>query len=675
MNNSPTLYINLAILLSGLITYGLLLNLYGYLRIPQKEALSLLLFSCAAFIYIISDTFALFFAFIKPVIGITRFFVIINEISILLFLTVGPYFLDKIIALKPKQKIINRMLFWIGAAATILIGSITLFYNDIFIVCTEQGNPERIVCHTNINPLLILRSIMLTLYLFYMTAQILLSIISKNFFNPVRNILIGLIILCYFAVTYLYNIIFNNNQAFPYPHLALGIILFILFMNFGSVDLFVSYIKKLNTVKNDLNRVLHYDTELGIPNRMGFINDLQSELNKIASTGGNFSLIFVDIDDFQSLNECFGQNIGDEILKMLAKRLTEYFTYVGALYRIGGDEFVLLLKNIKSEEELKNLAGKITASLRNSFSISGVSYTITASMGILQIPNDGKDPDTILNNAYAVIQSSKKIKNTYTVFTTELTDSASMKIHAVNLLRNSINRDEFTLYYQPIVDKNKKVKHVESLLRCTNADTSIGGPGMYIPLLEEAGLINEIDNMVLRKAFHDMEMRIKRRFGLSINLSADQIVNPAYSNFLSSFTRQHGIENQNIILEVTENILIQNILAGRENILKLKEKGFRIAIDDFGKGFSSLTYLVELPVDILKMDIVFVQSVPGDSKKEAMVKYIIEMAHSLNMKIIAEGFEQKEQFDFFKSLGCDFYQGYYFSKPLPIDELLAKYPA
>jgi polar amino acid transport system substrate-binding protein len=250
-----------------------------------------------------------------------------------------------------------------------------------------------------------------------------------------------------------------------------------------------------------------------------------------------------------------------------------------------------------------------------------------------------------------------------------------MKIHAVNLLRNSINRDEFMLYYQPIVDKNKKVKHVESLLRCTNADTSIGGPGIYIPLLEEAGLIKEIDNMVLRKAFHDMEIRIKKRFGLSINLSADQIVNPAYSNFLSSFTRQHGIENQKIILEVTENILIQNILAGRENILKLKEKGFRIAIDDFGKGFSSLTYLVELPVDILKMDIVFVQSVPGDSKKEAMVKYIIEMAHSLNMKIIAEGFENKEQFDFFKSLGCDFYQGYYFSKPLPIDELLAKYPA
>jgi EAL domain-containing protein (putative c-di-GMP-specific phosphodiesterase class I) len=180
--------------------------------------------------------------------------------------------------------------------------------------------------------------------------------------------------------------------------------------------------------------------------------------------------------------------------------------------------------------------------------------------------------------------------------------------------------------------------------------------------------------MVIRKAFHDMEMRIKNKFSIGINLSANQLVNPAYSDFLSSFARQHGIENKQIILEVTESLLMQNIYAGHDNILKLKNNGFKIAIDDFGKGFSSLTYLAELPVDILKMDIVFVHSVPGDSKKEAMVKYIIEMAHSLNLKVIAEGFELPEQFEFFKGLGCDLYQGYYFSRPMPLDKLLAQYP-
>jgi polar amino acid transport system substrate-binding protein len=305
----------------------------------------------------------------------------------------------------------------------------------------------------------------------------------------------------------------------------------------------------------------------------------------------------------------------------------------------------------------------------------GGSYLVTASICVLQVPRDGDNSEVILKNAYSVIRSAKKIKNTYEVFTRELLDVSFNKINVVNLLRDSINRDLFTLFYQPIVDSNEKLVYAEALLRCVNTDAGlpVGGPGMLFPLIEEAGLAKEVDNMVIRKAFHDMEMHIKKSFNISINLSTNQLINPGYGEFLSSFASQHGIENRQIILEVTENRLMKNLSAGRECLRMLQTRGFTIAIDDFGTGFSSLAYLAELPVDIIKIDMVFVQSVPGDAKKEAMARHIVGLAHSLNLKVIAEGFETREQFDFFREMGCDLFQGYLFSLPVPLRELIAEY--
>jgi diguanylate cyclase (GGDEF)-like protein len=681
MNNFPSLYITLTILFSGFVTYALLQYLYRYFRTPQKETLILLFFNCIAFIYVISDAFALFFNSVKPTNDIVHFFIIIKELVLLLFFIITPYFIDNILNLEAKQKLVNQILLWAGITLTVIIGSIIILSPDILITGIINDNPDNylsFIYRKNISLLLAIRNIILIIYLLYMIAMLLFSKLYRKHFTPIKNTLFGLIILCYFAMTYLYSTLFTGNDTgfgnIPYPHFSLGITLFIVFIDFGSIDMAIIYNKRFNIVRNNLHRILYNDETLGIPNRMAFIRDIQSELNKIETTGGNFSLIFMDIDDFRSLNECYGQNIGNEILKLLTHRLIEYFNLEGMLYRIGGDEFVLFLKEINTDEEVKTLARKIVASFRNSFSVSGIPYLITASLGILQIPHDGKDTDNILNNAYNVIRSAKKNKNTFAIFTEELIDNSSMKINIVNLLRSSINRDQFTLFYQPIMDFNGKIVHAECLLRCTNNDPLIGGPGKFIPLMEEAGLSKELDNMVIRKAFHDMEMNIGKKLSIGINLSTNQLLNPKFSDFLSSFAQQHGIEKRQIILEVTESNLINNLKLGRESLMKLKNSGFIMAIDDFGSGFSSLAYLAELPVDILKIDMVFVQSVPGDSKKEAIAKHIIELAHSLNLKVIAEGFELPEQADFFKGLGCDLYQGYYFSRPLPLNELLAKYP-
>ena len=405
----------------------------------------------------------------------------------------------------------------------------------------------------------------------------------------------------------------------------------------------------------------------------GFKKDLETKLDDLEDGDNCITLIFIDIDDFQNINESYGESMGNELLKMLASRMKDNFSLAGRLYRIGGDEFVYLLENEGSEDNAGAFASKIITSLRNPFLLSGESYMMTVSIAILLIPRDGKDLESVMNNAYSTIRSAKKTKNTYKFFSSDLLEKTSQKIHTVNLLRNCISRDEFVLHYQPVVDVNGKIFYAESLLRCTNNNPSIGGPGNFVPLIQKAGLMKELDNLVVSKAFYDMEMKIKYKFNLGINLSSGQLGNPAYADFLSSFAKQHGIEPRRLILEITESTLVENIHLAHESLAELKRNGFLIAIDDFGKGFSSLTYLAELPVDILKIDMAFVHEIPGDAKKETLVKYIIELGKSLNLTVLAEGFELPEQVDFFKKNGCGLFQGYYFSRPMPLEELLEKY--
>jgi len=609
-----------------------------------------------------------------------RFFVSVREFSSVTFLIIVPYLSVRVLILNQFVNKINRILLGSGIIISVVIIATALWKPELF---TGQLNNairydhRQIVAIQKFKPLYLFKNIMLMIYLVYGITVFLYSDIHNRTLLPVKKILIGLVILLYFALSGLYSILFFNSDygyvSYYYPHISTGIVIFLLFISFEITDAFTDYISQLIKNKNKLKRIVYDDPYLGLPNRNSFLDILQLKLNDLKDKDKHISLIFIDIDDFQHVNESFGEKTGDEILKLFSMRLLDHFAGEGALYRIGGDDFVIILDGIWSEDETGNLAGKIISSLRNPFYIAGKSYLVTASLGIILVPRDGDNITTILGNAYSVIRSAKHTKNTFNVFSRDMVNNSSKRINMVNLLRTSISTDQFVMYYQPVVDADEKVVYAESLLRCTNPDPSISGPGKFIPLMERAGLMKDIDDMVIKKTFHDMELRIKKQFNISINLSSNQLVNPLYSDFLSSFAVQQGIDPGQIILEVIENTLIENFDAGRKSLLKLKEKGFKIAIDDFGKGFSSLSYLAELPLDILKIDMAFVESVPGDPKKEAIAGHIIELAHSLGLKVVAEGFEDRKQFEFFRDLGCDNFQGYYFSRPLPLDEFLMKY--
>lgn len=679
MNNIPFLYFIFTVLFAGIAVCALLQFSYTYSILRRKETFLSLLFSFTVLTYISADALALVFSYFLPHAGSAAFFLIFRETFMLVFPVVLLAYIGKFPGQGRTINKLNSILFWCAVAGLLIISSAAIFRPGMMI-SGLTGNSVPIykvyIQGSDMGPLFVIKNIILVACTVYSLFIILNFGLVRQDIYSARYIIAGMLIIAYFISFYVYSSIFSpdgHGGSSIIPSFSLGIVSSLLFITWGRVKIVVEKADQMEMEKTVLEFSIYNDIALKIPGRIAFQKDLQDEVARVESDAAELFIVFFDIDDFRSLNECYGESVGDEILKMLVERLIELFSPGGSIYRIGGDEFALLLWDSGSIEDACDIAGKIITCLRNPFRVSGITCMITASAGVLQVPKDGRDVSTILSNAYRVIGSAKKTKNTYQVFTQDLADVTSRKIHAVNILRNSIVRNDFALFYQPIVDSNKRLVHAEALLRYTGTDRSIGAPDKYLPILEDAGLMKEVDNMVVHKAFQDMEMKIRNRFSTSINLSTSQLVDPAYSGFLSSFAAQHGIDKGLITLEVTEDRLMENISSGRESLSRLKESGFRIAIDDFGKGFSSLTYLAELPVDILKMDMVFTQSVPGNSRKEAMVRHILELAHSLDLQVIAEGFETQEQFEFFRGLGCDLFQGYYFSRPVPVDELIAKY--
>ncbi len=677
MEQIQILHFGLTLVFSGFILYALMQSLFMYIRVPGKETVALMALCVVSFFYMAADVLSFVFTLVLKRDAAAYFFVSLRELTPLLFLIVFPYYLDHVLEFKGRLKSINRFSLLIGIAIGLGIAASVAVNPDLLVKYGAAGPGIGGIAAHQKGPLIVIRNLVILAYLVYVITAILITAIRRETGFPGKNVLAGLVILSYFAFTGVYSLLFAPDGAVAtyrdFPYIGLGIAILILFMGFGVMDLFVDFFGRLKHATDDYRSELYYDAEMETRNRIGFRKDLKSELDAAAGTGSGFYLVSFDVDDFQNINELYGEGFGDSLLKMLARRLREAFPGKGTLYRIGGDEFAFILEGIKDDGEAGTFAAEIMSSLKNPFAVSGIPCTLTVSIAILRAPRDGGDVNTIMRNAYATIRSVKKTKNSFEFFDGKLLEGASGKIRAVDLLRNCISRGEFYMVYQPVVDAGGTIRYAEALVRCSNTDPTIGGPDKFIPLIEKAGMMKDLDNLVVRASFYDIEMKMKKRFAVSINMSAAQLVDQSYGDFLSLFAKQHGIEPRNIILEITENNLVENMNLARESLSELKKNGFAVAIDDFGKGFSSLSYLAELPVDIIKIDKAFVDSVPGDPKKETMARYIMDLGHSLNLKVVAEGFEQPEQVEFFKGLGCDLYQGYYFSRPLRLQDLMGKY--
>lgn len=419
----------------------------------------------------------------------------------------------------------------------------------------------------------------------------------------------------------------------------------------------------------------NYDTLTDLPNRMLAFDRLEQALAAAKRNGTRVVLMVLDLDQFKLANDTLGHNLGDELLIDVARRLRTCVRESDTFARLGGDEFLVVLPGIDDVRHAERITEKLLKVFVEPFVIGEQEVYLTASIGITLYPDDGEEPNTLLRNADSAMFEAKGYgRNVYRFFTSGMNAMAAERMFLESRLRHALERNEFVLYYQPIVALDSgRIVGAEALLRWFNPDLGLVSPERFIPLAEETGLIISLGEWVLRTACRAVCAWSEagcEPIQVAVNVSGKQFRDSGLFAAVRHALNDAGLPVERLKLEITESSLVAGDIADVVRLLsELRQQGMGLAIDDFGTGYSSLAYLKRYPLDTLKIDKSFVRDV-GPAGDGNLVKAMIAMAHGLGMTVVAEGVETREQLAFLRENGCDFVQGYLFSKPVPEAEML-----
>lgn len=413
------------------------------------------------------------------------------------------------------------------------------------------------------------------------------------------------------------------------------------------------------------------DTLTGLPNRFLFSDRLRYALDQARRRHRSVAVMYLDIDRFKLVNDTLGHATGDELLRAVAERLRTTVRADDTIARLGGDEFAIILPEINRPEDAGRVATKVMDALRAPFVVDGHQLYATASIGISIFPNDANDVAPLLKNADAALYRAKELgRNMVQMFAASMNERYRRRLDLEQRLRRAVEMSELVLYYQPVVDRlTRKIRSVEALLRWPQPDGTIVGPGDFITVAEETGLVRPIGDWVLARACADAQRWRSSGFPdlcVSINLSAHQLDQPQFLRFVADTLSRSGLPPQAVELEITESAAMRNMKRSFSVLDQLRSLGMRIAIDDFGTGQSSLAYLKRLPVHTVKIDREFLRDLqePGDA---AILASIIELGHSLGLYVVAEGIETMAELMLLEDRGCDGMQGYLLGRPVAAD--------
>jgi len=427
----------------------------------------------------------------------------------------------------------------------------------------------------------------------------------------------------------------------------------------------------LEVANRQLTTQAYSDALSGLPNRRAILEKLSSLIAQPASAP--FAVIGLDLDGFKEINDTMGHDYGDLVLIEVSKEITRVMPGSSILARLGGDEFIILIENITKKAEIERVVKAIHFNVSKGFDIKGKLVYVTASIGIATYPDDGDSVESLIKSAdLAMYRSKEEGRNCYHFFNGNMLDDVVKKHALVEDLRNSIKNGEFELYYQPIMNLlTNEVCKAEALIRWNHPIKGIVSPLEFIPVAEEMGLIVSIGEWVARTAAKDLvklkQIGVGDDFQISINVSPLQFKSDdQWMENWFEYIAELGLNRDAIIVEITENLLMETEGMIRAQLTKLANQGVPIAIDDFGVGYSSLSYLQKMDVDILKIDKSFVDELETDRNSRELCQIMIMMAQHLNIQVIAEGIENERQMQILIELGCRFGQGYLFSKPLPL---------
>ncbi|MBI5753227.1 MAG: EAL domain-containing protein [Hydrogenophilales bacterium] len=450
-------------------------------------------------------------------------------------------------------------------------------------------------------------------------------------------------------------------------------------VKFAGEHLFIGVMRDIAERKATEARVSHlanHDSLTNLPNRNLLQDRARQSLMQASRHQQRVGIVFIDLDHFKTINDSLGHHVGDRLLQTVAPRIRSCLRDEDTVARQGGDEFIVVLPNIKRFEDIGIVAQKLIVSLSAPYSIDGAELHTSASVGVAVYPDDGPDVETLMRNADTAMYYAKATgRNNFQFFTPQMNQAASERLQIESNLRQALTRNEFTLHFQPIVNlATGQVGAAEALLRWNPGSGPIG-PDRFIPVAEETGLIVPIGEWVIRHACRERQkwallgITQPRMF---VNISARQFTQRNLVATVGRMLQEVDLTPEQIGIEITESLLMERPEDAIRTLKNFSDMGVQISVDDFGTGYSSLSYLKRFPLDKLKVDRSFVRDIATDPDDAAIVTAIIAMAHSLNIQVVAEGVETEQQMQFLRSRGCDEYQGYYFSRPVPSEAFIAK---
>lgn len=418
------------------------------------------------------------------------------------------------------------------------------------------------------------------------------------------------------------------------------------------------------------------DALTGLPNRFHFLDRLKQDIAGAQRAGQKLAVLFTDLDRFKSINDSFGHAAGDEVLLQAAARLRQCLREGDAVARFGGDEFTILLNPLSSTKAAGILAEHVIAALSKSFLVDKIENVVTVSIGIAVYPSDGVSAEELMRNADTAMYRAKEGgRGSYVYFEEAMNADVVRRSTIERELRQAIAEQQFVVYYQPQVDPRTDRTHgVEALVRWRHPERGVVAPSHFIAIAEEAGLISAIGNIVLEQAC--ARFCAWRESGLdlafvAVNVSSRQFRQSNFVEVVEATLRANAMPAECLELEITETVLLDNTEPVVATLAQLKRLGVQISIDDFGIGYSSMSYLTRVPFDTLKIDISFIREIRDDGEGGTIAATILAMAHALGKKVVAEGAETQAQIDFLRKLGCELVQGYFYSRPISDEELVA----
>ena len=415
------------------------------------------------------------------------------------------------------------------------------------------------------------------------------------------------------------------------------------------------------------------DTLTNLPNRLLFADRLEHSIDRAARHRESLALLLVDMDDFKLVNDSFGHEAGDKLIKAVGDLLARSLRRADTVARLGGDEFAVIVEGIDGTDDAISIADNLSTILEHNVRLDDQETFTGASIGIAIYPEDGEDARTLLKNAdTAMFRAKENGRHCFQFYKPEMSVNAMERLELENSMRKALDEDQFVIHYQPTIDIHKnEIVGVEALLRWEHPDKGIIVPNDFVPLAEDCGLIVPIGDWMIRtagkqlKAWNDEGLENQN---ISINISPRQFKDADLVALFKEVIHENEIEASNFTIEITESTLIDNVGEVEQVLNTLSRMGITIALDDFGTGFASLAYLKDFPVEIVKIDRMFVEGTPDSKEDTAIVEAIAGLTRGLRLRLLAEGIENDRQLQMLKGLGCQLGQGFYWSKALPADQ-------